>query len=216
MASHFDLDTLGWRVLLLGGPSGVGKSTVAMRLGQRLGIPWLQIDDFRLALERSGVPIPDANAVAAFDGPGGLVTHGELLTPAIEVVIENHADQRDPAIVEGNGLLPALFERPSVRRRAENGWVRAVFLYEPEESAIVENMRTRARGRVDTAHARKNWLYGQWLRREAEARGLPTLPARPWDTLEDRILTTAEVPLIPAESIPRSAFRTPHSRGVRP
>jgi len=195
VATQFNLAALGWRVLLLGGASGIGKSTVAGRLGQRLGLPWLQVDDFRLALIRSGLLFPDADAVPAFDGAGGLLAHGELLSPAIEVVIENHVDQRNPAILEGDAILPALFERPSVRRNADSGWLRAIFLYEPEEGAIRENMQVRKVGHTDAAHVHKNWQYGEWLRREAARRGLPTLPVRPWDTLEDRIRHAAHAPL---------------------
>lgn len=191
MHTRFDLAALGWRVLLIGGASGVGKSTVAMRLGQRLGLPWLQVDDFRLAFMRSGVPFPDADALPTFDGPGGLLRHGERLSPAIEVVIENHVDQDNPAILEGDAILPAIFERASVRRNADSGWVRAIFLYESEEGAIRENMQIRKVGHTDAAHAHKNWQYSEWLRQEAESRGLPTLPVRPWDTLEDRILYAA-------------------------
>ena len=59
MQTGFDLAALGWRVLLLGGASGIGKSTVAMRLGQRLGLPWLQVDDFRLAFDANAAgPLP--------------------------------------------------------------------------------------------------------------------------------------------------------------
>jgi 2-phosphoglycerate kinase len=204
---HFDHATLGWRMLLLGGASGIGKSTVAMRLGQRLGIPWLQVDDFRLALIRSGFPFPDADAVPTFDGTGGLLDHGELLSSTIEVVIENHVDQRNPAILEGDAILPAIFERDSVRRNADSGWLRAIVLYEPEERTILENMRRRGRTLSDTAHAHKNWQYSEWLRDEAEARGIPTLPVRPWDILEERILHTARVPL---------AIHYPSPAGVRP
>ncbi len=211
MTTQFDLGALGWRILLLGGASGIGKSTVAMRLGQRLGIPWLQVDDFRLAFVRSGVPFPDADVVPTFDGVGGLLAHGELLSPAIAVVIENHIDQKNPAILEGDAILPGLFERPSVRRNAESGWLRAIFLYESEEQVIHENMQARGRTLADSAHARKNWQYSEWLRQEAARRGLPTLPIRPWQTLEDRILTAAQAPLIP-----HPAFRTRHSPGDRP
>ena len=215
MTAQFDPGSLGWRILLLGGASGIGKSTVAMRLGQRLGVPWLQVDDFRLAFIRSGVPFPDAEAVPTYDESGGLRTHGELLSPAIEVVIENHIDQENPAILEGDAILPSLFERPAVRRNAESGWLRAIFLYEPEEQVIHENMQARGRTLTDMAHARKNWQYSEWLRQEAALRGLLTLPMRPWDTLEDRILTIAEAPLTLIDPIPHSAFRTPHSGGGR-
>jgi predicted kinase len=41
-----------WKVLLIGGSSGVGKSSIARHLGIRFGTPWMQIDDLRLALQR--------------------------------------------------------------------------------------------------------------------------------------------------------------------
>jgi 2-phosphoglycerate kinase len=180
-----------WFVLLIGGPSGIGKTTVAAQVAQRLGVPWLMVDDLRLALERSGVPVPDSQLVGTFDAPGGLVTVGELMTPAIEVVIENHVDQRIPVVIEGDGILPSLFERASVRARATEGRIRAVFLYEPDADALYANMQARRVGLFSQAHARKNFLYGKWLRQEAERRGLPTVAARPWHTLVDRILAAS-------------------------
>ena len=153
-------------------------------------------------------PYPDCcTAVPTFDGPDGLLRHGRTAgSPAIEVVIENHVDQGNSAILEGDAILPAIFERDSVRRNADSGWLRAVFLYEPKERAIHENMQVRKVGHSDAAHARKNWQYGEWLRHEAEALAIPTLPVRPWDTLEDRILHVATTPL---------AIRHPSSAGIR-
>jgi 2-phosphoglycerate kinase len=180
-------------VLLIGGPSGVGKTTVAVEVAARLGAAWLMVDDLRLALARSGLPVPIADEVGAFDAPGGLLAVGALMTPAVEVVIENHVDGHIPVVIEGDGILPSLFERASVRARAANGRVRAVFLYEPDEEALYGSHRSRGRGLTDRPHARKNFLFGQWLKREAERRGLPTLPARPWDTLADRILAASRL-----------------------
>jgi len=211
MTAQFDLSALGWRILLLGGASGIGKSTVAMRLGQRLGVPWLQVDDFRLALERSGVAIPDSALAPTFDGTGGLIAVGELLSPAIEIICENHVAQSNPAILEGDAILPTLFDRPLIHRLAADGWLRAIFLSEPEEQVIQTNMQTRNRGHADTAHIHKNWRYSEWLRQEAARRGLPTLPVRPWQTLEDRILAAAQAPLMPCP-----ASRIPHAPGGRP
>jgi 2-phosphoglycerate kinase len=104
-------------VLLLGGPSGIGKTTIAAQVARRLDWSWLMVDDLRLALVRSGGPVPDSNLIDAIDAPGGLVSVGEAMAPAIEVVIENHVDQRHPVVIEGDGILPSLFERTSVRAR---------------------------------------------------------------------------------------------------
>jgi hypothetical protein len=58
-----------WRVLLIGGHSGAGKSTVAERLARRHGTAWLMVDDLRLALQRSRavLPTPEATAALHFD-----------------------------------------------------------------------------------------------------------------------------------------------------
>jgi len=157
------------------------------------------VDDLRLALVRSGVPVPDADAVGTFDAPGGLVALGEAMTPAIEVVIENHVDQRIPVVIEGDGILPSLFDRPLVRARATGARVRAVFLTEPDESVLLANFRARdGDPRLATwqdsaipAHVHKNYLYGEWLTQEARHRGLPAVPARPWDSLPERIIAAA-------------------------
>lgn len=183
-----------WFVLLIGGPSGIGKSTVAAQVARDLDVPWLMVDDLRLALMRSGVAIPDNPHAEAFDPVNGLVAVGEAVAPAIEVVIENHVDQRIPVVIEGDGILPSLFERDSVRARATNGRVRAVYLTEPDADALYANLVARgADGWRDDLrwYARRSVAYGEWLRAEAERRGLPTVPARPWETLIDRILAAS-------------------------
>lgn len=183
-----------WFVLLIGGPSGIGKTTVAAQVARRLDVPWLMVDDLRLALMRSGVAIPDNPHAEAFDPVNGLVAVGEAVAPAIEVVIENHVDQRIPVVIEGDGILPSLFERDSVRARATNGCVRAVYLTESDADALYANLVARGadgwRGDLRW-YARRSVAYGEWLRAEAERRGLPTVPARPWETLVDRILAAS-------------------------
>ncbi len=116
------------------------------------------------------------------------------MIPALEVVIENHIDTAAPVIIEGDGILPSLFARPSVRDRAANGNVRAVFLVEPDEDAIFANMLMRNRGiaaRTEAAlrtEARAKCLFGRWLADEALRFELPVLEPRPWLTLLDRVM----------------------------
>ena len=49
-------ETPTWRVLLIGGNSGSGKTSVARQLGLHFGVPWAQVDDFRLVMQRSTIP----------------------------------------------------------------------------------------------------------------------------------------------------------------
>lgn len=183
-----------WFVLLIGGLSGIGKTTVAAQVARRLDVPWLMVDDLRLALMRSGVPIPDNPRSEALDPTDGLVAVGEAVAPAIEVVIENHVDQRMPVVIEGDGILPSLFERDSVRARATNGRVRAVYLTEPDPDELYANLVARGADacREDLRwYARRSAAFGEWLRQEAARRSLATVAVRPWGTLVDRILTAS-------------------------
>ena len=198
-------------VLLLGGHAGTGKSTVAARLARRYGVAWLMADDLRLALQRSRavLPSPEATAALRFHATPGwwrhpperlrdaLIADGEALGPALEVVVENHVDQRLPVVLEGDAIHPALLDRPPVRARAAGGRVRAVFLAEPDEAALLATVL--ARGREHTwmteaelrAVVRGRWLYGRWLADQAHRAGLPVLAPRPWATLAARIVGAA-------------------------
>lgn len=195
-------------ILLIGGASGVGKTSVAKQLGLRLGRSWLYLDDVRLAFQRSRVTLPEKTEALYFfeETPAvwtlppehlrdGLIGVGQVLSPALEVIIENHVDTAAPVVIEGDAILPSLWSRPSVRDRVSKGQVQAVFLIETEEEAMLTNVLARGRGvgaRPETelrTEARAKWLYGQWLAEEAHRYGLPVMEPRPWSTLVARILT---------------------------
>ncbi|MDQ3693460.1 MAG: hypothetical protein M3464_07515 [Chloroflexota bacterium] len=201
-----------WQVLLIGGPSGVGKSSAAKRMALRFGVPWLQVDDFRLALEWSRVTLPRPEDTAALyffaETPGvwrlppqrlrdAFVGVGEAMSPAIAKVVTNHVATADPIVLEGDGILPSLLSRPDVRAFATGGRVRAVFVVEPEEDAILTNMAARGRGITEftaaelRTHAMAKWSYGQWLADTALRYGMPVLESRPWATLVDRIVAAS-------------------------
>lgn len=198
---------IDWTVLLIGGSSGTGKTLLAKQSGLHFGIPWLQVDDLRLALQRSRVTLLEHTEALYFfeETPrvwelsaerlrDALIAVGQVMAPALEVVIENHVDTAAPVIIEGDAILPSLLARPSVQDRAANGNVRTVFLVEPEEDTIFANMVARNRGTAartgaklrTEAHAK--WLFGRWLADEAARYGLPVVEARPWLTLLERAM----------------------------
>jgi 2-phosphoglycerate kinase len=201
-----------WKILLVGGSSGVGKTLIAREIGLRFGIPWLQVDDLRLAFQWSHVTLPEhSDALYLFQNADrwqlspeefckGLIAVGEVMSIAIEIIIDNHVATDAPIVIEGDGILPSLFARPIVQKHVQSGYVRSVFLLEREELILYANMLARGRGvealpeaelRTET-HAK--WLYGQWLAEQASRFGIPALEARPWATLLERILTASYRP----------------------
>ena len=196
-----------WNVLLLGGHSAAGKTTAAELVGRSLGVQWMKMDDLRLAFQRARVSLPKDTEALYFDtvpsfrrlNPeeqrDGLIAVGEALSPALEVIIENHVDQSLPVVIEGNGIVPSLLSRPPVVERSE--YVRAVFLIEPDETEVLGNMLARSRAIADRIEeqlrneARAKWQHGQWLSREAASHGLPIVQPRPWETLVERIIRRA-------------------------
>ena len=203
--------TVAFRVLLIGGPSGVGKSHVAKQLGLRLGTSWLAVDDLRLAFQRSEVILPKRTEVLYFFEEtqsvwslpperlrNELIAVGEVMSPALEVVIENHVDTAEPVVIEGDAILPSLFQRQSVQARTKSGQVQAVFLVEPDEDVMLAQMDVRYRVRADhneallrsMAHTR--WLHGVFLAEQARNSGLPVLEPQPWETLAERIMAVLE------------------------
>jgi 2-phosphoglycerate kinase len=205
--TNFTVDPPNWTFLLIGGSSSVGKSRAAARLGHRHGLPWLQVDDLRLAFQRSRVTLPQGNDALYYFVKGGhqnqvwkerpdqlrdaLIAVGEALAPAIEAVLLHHVSQREPIIIEGDGILPSLLTRPAVQQVGDA--VRAVFIVEPNERVLLRNMLARGRGinrmtgTTLCAEAHVKCLFGQRLAEEAERLGVPVMPARPWESLADRI-----------------------------
>ena len=115
------------------------------------------------------------------------------MTPGLAAVIANHLESNAPVILEGDFILPALAAQPRFIDQLNNGRVRAIFLYEEEERQLLENFLQRepASG-PQHKRARVSWLYGQWLKTEAQRYGIVALPARPWDNLFERILAAIE------------------------
>ena len=199
-----DFPHRSWQVLLLGGPSGVGKTSVSYRLAYHFGIGITEVDDFQVILERMTTPTeqpvlhywrthPEAVNQPAEEIVKRTIAVGQVMAPALEAVITNHIDSQTPIVLEGDFILPML-ATPFSESSTESQ-VRAIFLYEESEEQFRQNFLQREPEHgLQEKRAQVSWLYGQWLKEEAERVGALTLPARPWNDLFERMLTVLVQP----------------------
>jgi 2-phosphoglycerate kinase len=190
--------TRSWQVLLLGGASGSGKTSVSYRLANHFEVGITEVDDFQIILERMTTPEqqPELHWWRAHPEPmrlpaDVLVEHAiavcRVMATALEAVIANHLQSQAPVVLEGDYILPALAAQTSFCGYASAEQVRAVIIDEDDEDQLFKNFMARE-SEHQLLRARVSWLYGRWLKQEAEASSAIVIPFRPWKTLLDRIL----------------------------
>jgi 2-phosphoglycerate kinase len=179
---------LNWRVLLLGGASGTGKTALSYPLARRYGVSIVEVDDLVEALQAMTTPQqqpilhywrthPEAAAYPAERIVELQIAVARALRPGVEAVVANHVETGTPVIIEGDYLLPGPLP-PGVR---------AVFVHEPDMAQLIENYRLREPSAGDQrTRAEVSARYGDWLATEAQRYGIPVLAARPWETALDR------------------------------
>lgn len=192
-----------WQVLLLGGASGVGKTSVSYRLARHYDAGLTEIDDFQVILEHMTDPdqypvfhywrthteealCMDEEAQLAF-----FRRYASALEDALALVVANHIETRMPIVLEGDFVLPSLAVRDTYGEEPSGGQVRAVFLYEEDEAQIGRNYLRRD-GCPQPQRARTSWRVNTWLQAEARRLGLPTVPARPWETVLERVVAAVD------------------------
>jgi 2-phosphoglycerate kinase len=193
LTPHALLARLSHRFALL-----VGKTSVSYRLAQYFAVGLTEIDDFQVLLERMTTPEqqpvlhfwrthPAPHQLAASEIMEQGLRVGQVMAAGLEAVIANHLESQTPVVLEGDFLHPSLAAQEQFTGLANGGRVKALFLYEEDESQLITNfaLREPASGAQRT-RARVSWLYGQWLRREAARYGLPVIAARPWETVFER------------------------------
>lgn len=200
-----------WTVLVILGASGTGKSTAARALAVRQDASWLQVDDLRLALQYSRVSLPERTEPFYFfertedvwslpvdELVQGFIDVAELMVPAVRVVIDSHVMTNVPLVLEGDGILPALLVDPVIWPHAEAGRVRFCTVTASGAGELLESMIQRGRG-MDGGeaahhhrHAEANAAFGEWLAQESRRYDIPLVPSRPYASLPDRILSTAQ------------------------
>jgi 2-phosphoglycerate kinase len=204
-------------VLLIAGCSGVGKTVVAQKLGRKLGISALLVDDLRIATQAITTPTchPDLHVFRTDRsihemGPDqavrGFIAVASAMAPAVLTVVAHHlvVEGAGPLIVEGDALLPTLTaNQPYADLKLFQGLaptqaVRMVVIHEPDDTQLLANFRTRGRGFADLTPDEQRSLvtacctYGDWLKNEAISQRVPVVAARPHQSLATRVLAAAQ------------------------
>jgi 2-phosphoglycerate kinase len=192
-------------LVLIGGPSATGKTTLAQALSRQFSLQHIDLDLFYLAF-REVVPSESAPVLlhpqdeAFWAAPVNDLVRSylelqEFLAPALESVLASLIARQRPALLEGTWLLPALAAAGCFKDDVDFVDVRALFLFEPD--ALEMDRRRRARqdpwSRVFAEPVMQNiaamrHAHGLELKRQAEALGLPALECRPFETLEERAI----------------------------
>lgn len=108
-----------WTVLLIGGPSGVGKSSIAYELGQYYKVNVIEVDDICRSIKAmttketapwvhywtTGINWLD---VGVEGNVKWLVNISKEIIPALKSIVKNHLDAEVPIIIEGDFIHPDL------------------------------------------------------------------------------------------------------------
>jgi 2-phosphoglycerate kinase len=180
-------------LVLLGGVSGVGKSTVATQLAGRLGIPHViatdqvrQVvraffsKDFLPSVHHSSFDVSKALSVPS-DSSGtvaGYIRQAHDIAPGLDAVVERAISDRTPLVVEGVHLLPDI---PSAHLCERATTVR-VMLAVGDEAEHREHFHTRG---MQTLRDPQRYLEAldrirvvqKYLVERAEAAGVPVIEA---------------------------------------
>jgi hypothetical protein len=185
-------------ILLLGGGSSVGKSTVARRLANEDGYAHVNLreldgawGDPRLELvrERGDWALPTEHLCAR------LVERARLLEPHVVRWVETRAPEDARCVLEGEGIEPSIAAQlpPDLP-------VRVVFLIERNPDRLRSTLERRSssfRGlsaAEQTAIVALNERYNRRLLDRATACDQAWLASQPWDTLVSRLRALLTVP----------------------
>ncbi|MFD7027407.1 AAA family ATPase [Streptomyces sp. NPDC059917] len=184
------MDPLPWKITLVCGASGAGKTRLALPLSRRYGLPLTEVDDIVTAVTALTTPRQapalhfwNTHPEAAAWPPDALAdlhfTVAEALRPGLRAVIEDHLAFDAPVVLEGDYVLPEL-------AAGYDGAVRAVVVQEADPAQLVANFAAREPGPDQHVRAASGVVIGAELARRAGAAGQAVVAARPWADLVER------------------------------
>jgi 2-phosphoglycerate kinase len=200
-----------WSLLVIGGASSTGKSTLAQVLARRLYLHYIDADLTFLTLRKvvpadaapMGLHVLDEDEAFWSQPPEQLVRHyfalDAFICNALEAVVAAQHMKQRRSVIEGTWLLPSFAVQSTYDGVNLAGQVRGLFLYEPDSDQLEARRRARADPRplrfsepVMRNLGTMRHRYGLEVKRRAEALNLPVLESRPFETLLDRSLAALD------------------------
>ena len=137
-----------WDVLLIGGSSGSGKTTIAYQLAQYYHINVVKVDAISEALKavttekslpilhywNTGVNWMDVGVAANVTW---LFNVSVELMPAIKAVVDMHLEDSEPVIIEGD------FIHPKLCASINDAKAKSIFIQEPDVDQLINNYLDR-------------------------------------------------------------------------
>ena len=194
-------------VILIGSASGIGKSTIASEIANRLHIKYLIETDFIREIVR-GVIGPDyapALHKSSYDAyttlrdsfnyeneekliEAGFEEHASFVIPAIEKVIKRSVKDKDSIVIEGVHLVPGLLDIKQFENEANVYF----FILTADREAHQERFISRAiaikRGGAQLDYFRENRIINDYLIFKANSISVPVINNKSMDKTLKKIL----------------------------
>lgn len=198
-------------VVLVGGSSSVGKTTLAGELARRGQSESVQVDDLRRGIDDPRLDFLSRTRDPWRLEPGELCLRlraaAEAMRPALAALVDRALADGRRLVLEGEALDPSL-----AARYCRDARVRPVFVVELDRERLARTLRDRSPAfeslpsAEQSAVAHTNALYGRWLKAECRERNLSCVASQPWETLVDRATHVIESPRLGARPA-----RRPHA-----
>lgn len=182
-----------WTVLLIGGASGTGKSSIAYELARYYGVNVIEVDDIHLSVETvttkesfpaihywdTGVNWLD---IGVDGNVNWLIDVSKEMNPVFKALVNRHLEDKLPIIIEGD------FINPEFTLSFNNPEVKSIFINEPDINQIVQNYLSREGGEIQQYRAEISIAYGKWIADTCKKNNIRLIEARPWDTALTRAI----------------------------
>ena len=227
LVDHYSRDTanryLSWRrfeesertlILLIGGVTGSGKSTISSELSYRLDIAGMQSTDMMREIIRSylppqavptlmyssfeawrGLPFPRERQNEELENPvvTGFLSQLNALKPALEATVTRALKEQQDIILEGVHIVPTLRD---LLPRESDAVVVPIMLATTKKELLRQNLRRRGREKSTRKaghyldHMEDIWELQSYLLNEADEAGIPII-ANP--SIEDSITEILDI-----------------------